>query len=103
MSRWFNLYLLLLMLLPFSTAQSTELTGRFSILGLVAQAEQGDIGFVDPDHDTLTADQQSLRLMLDDIQDIECSCVQGRLNRREASLSILTERLSRLKEAENDS
>ena len=69
MSLRFNLYLFLLMLLPFSTVQSTELTGRFSILGLVAQAEQGDIGFVDPDHDTLTADQQSLRLMLDDIQD----------------------------------
>jgi len=69
MSRWLNLYLFLLALLPFSTVQSTELTGRLSILGLVAQAEQGDIGFVAPDNDTLTADQQSLRLMLDSIQD----------------------------------
>ena len=39
------------------------------MLGSTARAEQGEIGFVDEDHDTLTADQQSLRLMLDDIQD----------------------------------
>ncbi len=69
MSQQFNFRLFLVLLLPLSTVQSTELTGRFSMLGSTAQAEQGDIGFVDADNDTLTADQQSLRLMLDDIQD----------------------------------
>lgn len=43
-----------------------ELTGRFSMLGTTALAETGDIGYVDGDNQTLTADQQSLRLMLDD-------------------------------------
>lgn len=69
MSQRFNLYLFLVLLLAFTTVQSTELTGRISILGSAAQAEQGDIGFVAPDNDTLTADQQSLRLILDDVQD----------------------------------
>lgn len=68
MSQRFNYILFLVGLLPLSTVQSTELTGRFSMLGSTAQAELGDIGFVDADHDTSTADQQSLRLMLEDIQ-----------------------------------
>ena len=36
------------------------------MLGTTARAEQGDIGYIDADNNTLTADQQSLRLMLDD-------------------------------------
>jgi hypothetical protein len=42
-----------------------ELTGRFSMLGATAQAEPGDLGYPDSGADTLTADQQSLRLMLE--------------------------------------
>lgn len=68
MSQRFNFRLFLLLLLPLASVQATELTGRFSMLGLTAQAEQGDIGFINEDNDTLTADQQSLRLMLDNIQ-----------------------------------
>ncbi len=39
------------------------------MLGSTAQAETGDIGYVDQEHRVLTADQQSLRLMLDDTQE----------------------------------
>lgn len=60
-----SLCLLAAVLLPLSTAKSAELTGRFSMLGATARAEPGDIGYIDADNDTLTADQQSLRLMLD--------------------------------------
>lgn len=49
-------------------AQATELTGRFSMLASTAQAEPGDWGYIDADNDTLTADQQSLRLMLQGVQ-----------------------------------
>ena len=69
MSQRFNFFLPLVVLIPLTSVQATELTGRFSMLGSTAEAEQGDIGFVDEDNDTLTADQQSLRLMLDEIQD----------------------------------
>ncbi len=47
-------------------AEALELTGRFSMLGTTALAEEGDLGYVDSDNQTLTADQQSIRLMLDD-------------------------------------
>jgi len=50
------------------SVQATELTGRFSMLGTTAQAEQGDVGYLDADNKTLSADQQSLRLMLDGVQ-----------------------------------
>ena len=59
--------LLLILLLPCVTyinVQATELTGRFSMLGSTARATQGDAGYINKDN-TLTADQQSLRLMLD--------------------------------------
>jgi hypothetical protein len=56
--------LLTLLLLPVC-ASAAELTGRFSMLGNTASAESGDIGYVDSDHHSLSADQQSLRLMLD--------------------------------------
>lgn len=48
--------------------QATELTGRFSMLGTTSQAAAGDIGYLDADNKTLTADQQSLRLMLEGLQ-----------------------------------
>lgn len=60
--------LFLILVSPFfvwSGAHSAELTGRFSMLGSTANATQGDIGYVSKDN-LLTADQQSLRLMLDD-------------------------------------
>lgn len=43
---------------------AAELTGRFSMLGTTARAMQGDIGYLNKDN-TLSADQQSLRLMLE--------------------------------------
>jgi len=51
-----------LTLIPLTDLWAADLTGRASILGNVASPEQGDIGET---HQT-TADQQSLRLMLDD-------------------------------------
>jgi hypothetical protein len=68
MSHRFNLFLLLALMLAHFTVQAIELTGRVSVLGSTARAEQGGSGFVDTNDDTLTADQQSLRLMLDDIR-----------------------------------
>lgn len=50
------------------SVQAAELTGRFSMLGTTAQAEPGDIGYLDADNKTLNADQQSLRLMLEAMQ-----------------------------------
>jgi len=68
MKRRFSSWLLTVALLPLPAVQAAELTGRFSMLGTTAKAEQGDIGYIDADNKTLTADQQSLRLMLEDIQ-----------------------------------
>ncbi len=45
-------------------AQAAELTGRVSVAGVVAHARQGDVGREDAGK-TLTADQETLRLMLD--------------------------------------
>lgn len=56
--------LFLILLLALTNVQATEFTGRFSILGATSHATQGDIGYINKDN-TLTADQQSLRLMLD--------------------------------------
>lgn len=61
-----SLCLIAAALLPLSAVQSTELTGRVSVLGTTASAEPGDAGYDGADNDTFTADQQSLRLMLDD-------------------------------------
>lgn len=66
MRRCYSLLCIYALLLPFGAAQALELTGRLSIFGSAASAESGDIGYVDGADDTLTADQQSLRLMLDD-------------------------------------
>ena len=51
-------------LLPTLTIDAADFTGRFSMLGTTAKASQGDIGYVNKDN-SLSADQQSLRLMLD--------------------------------------
>ena len=53
-------------LLPLAAVESVELTGRVSVLGTAAWPAAGDVGSTDPDIGTPTADQQSLRLMLDD-------------------------------------
>lgn len=66
MHRCTNFLLVVLALLPLTAADAVELTGRFSMLGTTAVAEPGDLGYVDSDNRTLTADQQSVRLMLDD-------------------------------------
>ncbi|MBK7664577.1 MAG: hypothetical protein IPJ21_13740 [Sterolibacteriaceae bacterium] len=56
-------------LLPLSTAHAAQLTGRASLFGSAARAGPGDIGNTGSGDRTLTSDQQSLRLMLDDAQD----------------------------------
>ena len=62
----FSVLFLVSFSLPFSKLWAAELTGRFSLVGATAQAEQGDIGFINSGNRTLTADQQGLRLMLDE-------------------------------------
>lgn len=57
-----------LLLISNPVSADFELTGRFSMLGSTSRAQQGDAGYVSQDK-TLTADQQSLRLMLDGIAD----------------------------------
>lgn len=64
MSMKYKHFLFLLLCLPFVSAHTAELTGRFSMLGSTATAKQGDAEYINKDN-TLTADQQSLRLMLD--------------------------------------
>jgi hypothetical protein len=59
----------LFMLLPQQPLHAMEFTGRFSMLGATAVAEEGDIGYQPMGSDTLSADQQSLRLMWDDVLD----------------------------------
>ena len=61
-------YLFLILCLPYVSAHTAEFTGRFSMLGSTARATQGDSGYLNKDN-TLTADQQSLRLMLDEAKD----------------------------------
>lgn len=74
-----NLFLILC--ITWAGTQAAELTGRFSMLGTTARATQGDIGYLNKDN-TLTADQQSLRLMLDDTK-----------NNNEWSIHLKTARL----------
>ena len=59
--------LLLLFLLPLQPLHAVEFTGRFSMLGTTGVADEGDIGYQGVDRDTVSADQQSVRLMLDDV------------------------------------
>lgn len=65
-----QLFILLLASVPLQVVNAYEFTGRFSMLGATAKAESGDIGYQSPVGDTLTADQQGLRLMLDEATDI---------------------------------
>ncbi len=58
-----------ILLLFCTSAYSVELTGRFSMLGTTALAQPGDFGYVDANDQVLNADQQSVRLMLDDSSD----------------------------------
>ncbi len=57
----------LLIMLSLSAAHAAEFTGRFSMLGVTAVADEGDIGYQPTGADTLSADQQSTRLMFDDV------------------------------------
>ncbi len=45
--------------------QAYDFSARLSMLGMTAQAEEGDLGYQAGDSSLLTADQQGLRLMLD--------------------------------------
>ncbi|MCF7822187.1 MAG: hypothetical protein K9M17_07090 [Mariprofundaceae bacterium] len=69
MSRRYNLFTAGLvyagMFLQPAVAQSIELTGRLSLLGMATRAELGDAGY-SASNQLLMADQQSLRLMLED-------------------------------------
>ncbi len=58
-------WLLVCALLP-GIATATELTGRLSALGSAAWAGRGEFGYEGGHYTPLVADQQSLRLMLDD-------------------------------------
>jgi hypothetical protein len=66
MKRWLKPATLALLLLP-QLCHALELTGRFSMLGATATAQEGDLGYSGSNADTLTADQQSVRLMLDEV------------------------------------
>jgi hypothetical protein len=57
----------LLLLLPLQSPFAAEFTGRFSMLGVTAVAEEGDVGKQSTGNDALSADQQSVRLMFDDV------------------------------------
>ncbi len=52
-----------------TAAHAVELTGRFSMLETTALAQPGDFGYVDASDQVLNADQQSVRLMLDNSSD----------------------------------
>jgi len=58
---------LLLLLLPQQTLFAAEFTGRFAMLGTTAVAEEGDVGYRPAGGDVLSADQQSVRLMFDEV------------------------------------
>ena len=58
-------FLLLALLAVPCTGMAAEFSGRFSMLGATAQASQGDFGYLSGNN-ILSADQQSLRLMLDE-------------------------------------
>ena len=63
MSARFSFWLLSALATSASTVEAAELTGRVSVLGAFANAGPRDVGSA---VDTATADQESLRLMLDD-------------------------------------
>jgi hypothetical protein len=47
-------------------AAAADLSGRFSMLGATAQAQAGDVGYQQSVGDVLSADQQGVRLMLEE-------------------------------------
>ncbi|MEH6579175.1 MAG: hypothetical protein V7731_19105 [Amphritea sp.] len=66
----FKICLLAAMLQVSSSVDAAELTGRLSLLGTAAWPGEGDVGDanINKNSNRLTADQQSLRLMLDEIE-----------------------------------
>lgn len=54
-------------MLSLSAASAAEFTGRFSMLGVTGMAEAGDVGYQPTGGNALSADQQSARLMFDDV------------------------------------
>ena len=70
--------------LTWQSAQSAELTGRFSMQGTTANATQGDAGYITKDN-VLSADQQSLRLMLDEANDNNEWSAQVKIARQHVS------------------
>jgi hypothetical protein len=63
--KWLFPLLLVIAIVPVHTAAAFEFSSRLSLLGSTARAGPGEQGFVDGTDETLTADQQSARLMLD--------------------------------------
>jgi hypothetical protein len=82
MSTRFSIGLLSAIVLPFSGLDAAELTGRASVLAAFASAGAGDVGFA---VDTATADQESLRLMLDEAADNAEWSIHGVLARQRLS------------------
>ena len=64
--RYSPFVLFIVLLSALQPLQAADLTGRFSMLGATAQAEPGDIGYQTSVGNTLSADQQSVRLMLEE-------------------------------------
>jgi hypothetical protein len=62
MSARFSIWLLSALVVPAFAVEAAELTGRVSVLGAFANAGAGDVGSA---VDIATADQESLRLMVD--------------------------------------
>ncbi|NNC98924.1 MAG: hypothetical protein HKN85_01955, partial [Gammaproteobacteria bacterium] len=61
-----SIVLLLAACLPVSVSDATQLTGRLALFGSLGRADPGDFGYIGGSDRLLGADQQSLRLMLDD-------------------------------------
>lgn len=76
--------LFFILFLPFTYTHSAELTGRVSMSGSTARATQGDAGYITKNN-TLTSDQQSLRLMLDDASDEDEWSVHAKVARQHLS------------------
>jgi hypothetical protein len=72
-----KVWLLAAVIFSLPTAQAAELTGRVSVLGTAARGT-GSI-------DTPNADQESLRLMLDDIQDSGAWSIHVKMSRQHLS------------------
>ena len=53
-----------------SLALASPFSARLSLTGTTAYAREGDIGYLDEDHRTLSADQQTARLMADPVTDV---------------------------------